>query len=131
MKSLLLIAAALILSTFTAPQAKADACTTAALSVYDAPGFGCTIGSGTFSDFTYVTSGTPANQIPDIAVTMTPIKGGLQFNAPWSAVAGTTTDATISFDVTAKSGASLLQDVSLAQVGGAVGNGSASVAEFA
>jgi hypothetical protein len=100
----------------------------------DSPGFSCEIGDKTFSGFTYTPSGT--NPVQDEAVAVMPLNNGasgigLQFNAPWAALSGQTTDATIGFTVavTPPPGGVSIIDASLAQLDGVAGDGSASVAE--
>jgi len=116
--------------------ANAAACMTpSSYSVWvDSAGFSCEIGDKTFSNFTYIPSGT--NLVQDEAVAVGLINNGsagigLQFNAPWSAATGQTSDATIGFTVavTPPTGGVSIIDASLAQLDGVSPDGSASVAE--
>jgi hypothetical protein len=113
-----------------------------ALSNWLTSNFSCTIGDKTFSNFTYIPSGT--NPVPASAVTVNAIGPsgtgalitgsniGLQFNAPWNAAGmGLSSDAAIGFTVTVTGGGpQLISDLGLAQVSGVNPNGSASVAEL-
>jgi hypothetical protein len=112
-----------------------------ALSNWLTSGFSCTVGDKTFSNFTYIASGT--NPVPASGVTVNAIGPastgagilgtniGLQFNAPWNAAQmGLSSDAAIGFTVTVSSGPALISDLGLAQVSGINPNGSASVAEL-
>jgi len=138
-----------VLSLFTAA-ATPSYCPVGAtsLSVYLAPGFSCQIGDKIFSSFSYSPSGT--NPVPYTSVTVegvgpTGTAGatfqdqftalaadiGFQFSAPWSAPSGgTTTDATIGFNVTiVAGGAQEIEDAAVVQTGGITGNGTAVVNE--
>jgi hypothetical protein len=77
----------------------AGACVNSTLAIYDASGFSCTIGNITFSDFGYIGSGTNPVDASQVGVTPETIGGetGFQFNAPWVAAPGETTDGFISF----------------------------------
>ncbi len=72
------------------------------------PSTGCTIGDITFSNFSYVPSGSVL--IPASDVVVTPKMGaesGFQFNAPWFALPGTTLDSFINFTAACDSSCSL------------------------
>lgn len=114
------------------------------LSTWLTPGFSCSVGDKTFSNFTYTDSSTGgALAIPATGVTVTTVGPagsgatvvgpniGLQFNAGWSANAGQETDAAIGFTVTVSSGPQLITDLGLAQVSGILAPGTASVVELA
>src|SRR5207342_3790183 len=60
----------------------------------------------------------------------TPLNPGLQFEANWSASSGQVSDSSIGFTVATLSGAALIEDASLVQLGGSViGTGIANVGE--
>lgn len=124
-----------------APQAWAtEACPDGGpLTVYLVSGFSCQIGDLVFSNFTYTPSGS--NQIPAADVTVDTIGPsgsgatllgpdiGLNFDAPWDATSGNSSDADITFIVTVVGGSPIISDFGLAQTGGVSGTGSSSVAE--
>ena len=135
---LTILACAGVLSLFTAaatPAGCSDNVTNNG-SLYFGGGYTCTIGDKIFSNFVYTDSAQGgALAIAPGSVTVSAITGpniGLSFNGGWSANAGQVTDATISFTVTVASGAGMvITDLGLAQLGGAINPGSASVAEEA
>jgi len=100
------VAAALITTSFLgAPEAAAAPCGTTTLDVWLAiPGFSCTVGNETFSNFSYSPGGftlVPATSVgvgPSVLTTAGP---GLQFNANWQNTGTTALDAAIGFTVTA------------------------------
>jgi len=110
----------------------AGACASGTLADYTAAGFSCTIGSLTFSGFSY-TDGAfgGATAIPASGVAVTPVTGselGFQFSAPWVASASQGVDSEISYTVTA-SGTSIT-DLILSMAGfGFTDGGDVSVAE--
>jgi hypothetical protein len=81
---------------------QAGPCGVTTLATYDAPGFSCTIGNLTFSDFSYSPSGSVL--IPDTSVSVKPEtiggESGFRFNAPWFALPNTILDSFINFTVT-------------------------------
>ncbi len=102
-------------------------------SSYGAPGFSCTIGDLTFSDFGYTPSGTGGG-VPGDEVTVTPQSGGgelgFTFSAFWAATSGNTSDALITYTVTAES--PTITDLVLSIGGfGTTGTGFLSVGETA
>jgi hypothetical protein len=101
-------------------------------SSYGAPGFSCTIGDLTFSNFSYTPSG--GNGLPGVDVAITPLMGGgesgFQFNGAWGANSGVVSDAFIDYTVTA--GSPVISDLVLSIAGfGFTGTGFLSVAENA
>jgi hypothetical protein len=80
-------------------------CGVATMAVYDAPGFSCTIGDLTFSDFKFSTSG----DILATGVGVNPVDNGsagigFTFTSLWSTDgSGTLSDTTIQYTVTAES----------------------------
>ena len=96
---------------------------------------GCTIEDKIFSDFSYSSSaqgGATAIAASGITVTpiTTPLDPGLQFQANWSASSGQVSDSSIGFTVTTLSGAALIEDASIVQLGGSVvGTGTANLGE--
>lgn len=110
----------------------AGACGVGTLATYTAGSFSCTIGSLTFSNFSY-SSGSfgGAVAIPSAGVSVTPQTGaeaGFQFTAPWVASAGQGVDSTITYTVTA-TGTSIT-DLLLSMAGfGFTDGGDVSVAE--
>jgi hypothetical protein len=101
----------------------AGACVTSTLAIYDATGFSCTIGDITFSDFSYTPSGTNPIDAAQVAVTPETISGetGFQFNAPWLAAPGQTTDSFIDFSATC--GGCMIDDLVLLEGGAGAGPG--------
>jgi hypothetical protein len=69
-KSLMMITVLLGLSSF----GWAGACGVSTMSMYDTPGFSCTIGDKTFYGFTYSAASVLTNPIPDTAVAVVPIR---------------------------------------------------------
>lgn len=115
----------------------ANGCVSEALSIYDSPGFTCSLGDLTFSDFKYSpTSSGGAVAPPDTSVTVNTITSGfgaetgLEFVSAWLAGSGQTIDSSISFDVSTSDTAGIT-DLELYVAGGADGQGVASVAEVA
>ncbi|HMD97077.1 MAG TPA: PEP-CTERM sorting domain-containing protein [Terriglobia bacterium] len=108
-------------------------CATANLSTYDASGYSCSIGPLLFSNFSYATSSSGGGFAPpDSGVTVNPISGsesGFQFSGAYLASSDQTADGVIQYTVTCQGCA--LTDWVLSMVAGAVGTGSASVAEVA
>ena len=110
----------------------AVACSTSTLSTYLTAGFSCTIGSLSFSDFTYSNASFGgATAVPSAGITVTPLTGteeGFQFEAPWSASADQGVDSAIGYTVTATSGT--INDLVLSMAGFSVTpGGNVSVAE--
>jgi PEP-CTERM motif len=132
MKGKLLLLIALVVGTCSLGMA--GACGVGTLSDYTAAGFSCTIGSLTFSNFSY-SSGAfgGATAIPAGGVNVTPQTGaeaGFMFTAPWVASASQGVDSEISYTVTA-SGVSIT-DLLLSMAGfGFTDGGDVSVAETA
>jgi hypothetical protein len=107
------------------------ACTTGSYASYEALGSGgCTIGSLTFSNFSYSHSESGgASPVTDAQITVTPIPTtnnvGLDFNALWDVTAPSQTeDSVLHFTVTGT-----ITDLHLFFDGGVTGTGSASVIE--
>ncbi|HXJ96144.1 MAG TPA: PEP-CTERM sorting domain-containing protein [Terriglobia bacterium] len=103
----------------------AAACSTAALSTYVVSGFSCTIGTLTFSNFSYSSAAFGgATAIPVDGLTVTPLTGGeagFQFEAPWSVSSAQGEDSAIQYTVTATSGT--ITDLVLSMAGFGVTNG--------
>lgn len=125
-KSILLVAIVLAFAGF----GKADTCAvgTFGASSYGAPGFSCTIGDLTFSDFSYT------SLLPGSSVIVTPTSGGgetgFKFNAPWIVSDPNALDSFIYYTVTAES--PVITDLVLSISGyGVSGNGFLSVTENA
>ena len=82
----------------------AGACGVGTMASYSSPGFSCSIGGLTFSNFSYSSSAFGgAVSIPAAGVTVTPVSGaesGFQFEAPWIASSSQGEDSTISYTVT-------------------------------
>lgn len=98
---------------------------------YLTPGFECTIGDKTFSNFTYTGSGSLGLTASEIAVTPTSSGGefGFNFTASWQTFSGFDSDSLIGYDVTAGSGF-LITDASLTIAGfAATGIAQVSVAD--
>lgn len=81
---------------------------------YLTPGFSCTIGDKTFSDFSYIGSGSLGLTANEIGVTPTSTGGefGFDFTAAWNTFSGFTSDSQIGYTVTAGSGF-LINDATL------------------
>jgi hypothetical protein len=109
-KSLMLITVLLGLSSF----GWAGACGVSTLSIYDTPGFSCTIGDKTFSGFTYSAGGSNPRQAAGIRVDVvaTGPEQGLLFTSVWEASNGRTSTAVIGYTVT-EVGKLLLDDAEL------------------
>jgi hypothetical protein len=126
--SLILMAFVLVTPSWAVP-----ACVSGGtLASYEALASGCQIGDKIFSSFTDINSGT--NPLTAAEITVTPINGaeiGVQFNAPWSASAGQSSDSDITFVVSVVSGGPLLiDDASVVQSSsGFIGDGVANVSE--
>ncbi len=110
---------------------QASPCAIGTLATYDTGGFSCTLGGLTFSDFVYSPSNFGgAAAPPDSGVAVRPItigsEMGLQFSAAWLVSSGQGEDSTITYTLNCSPGCT---DAELITVGGATGNGSASVAE--
>ncbi len=144
MRKLMVIAGILVLATMAGSQTASANVTSpcgdgVSLTSYLGPGFSCTVGDKLFSNFSYTASGTlPVGASAVTVDTVGPSSTGasilatnigLQFNAPWDATAGNSTDAAISFTVTVLAGGGLIEDFGLAQTSGISPDGSASVAE--
>ncbi len=137
--SLVLACAASLATAYAAPICSDGTTSPDNGALYFNGSYSCQIGDKLFSNFTYTPSGT----IPVLAGAVTvntlgPAGSGaslsnpnigLQFDAPWSAPAGNSSDAAIGFTVTVLSGASVIEDFGLAQTSGVLPNGSAAVAE--
>ncbi len=133
-KTLLLISFAFGLGS----SAWASTCMSGTLAVYDASGFTCSLGDLTFSDFAYIPASSGGAVAPtDAGVTVTPITTGptgfttdtgLLFTAAWLASSGQTVDSSISYDVSTSNPGGIT-DLAEVIVGGALGDGAASVAE--
>jgi hypothetical protein len=133
MKKMLLLT--LSISVATAVSASAGTCVSDPLSIYDASGFSCTLGTLTFSDFTYAQNGFGGASVPpDSSVDVATVTSGfgsdtgLEFSADWTVTPGELEHPTISFDVSTANPPGLT-DMYLQAVGGFAGNGSASVTE--
>jgi hypothetical protein len=113
------------------------------LTTYLTGSYSCSIGNLTFSNFSYVPSGSNPVPAADVTVdtlgptstgasfvsSLFPTDVGLEFGAPWSVPPGTSTDAAIGFDVTYAGGAASISDAGLDQTSGITGTGQASVVE--
>ncbi|HXJ96149.1 MAG TPA: hypothetical protein VMT20_25190 [Terriglobia bacterium] len=104
----------------------AVACSPGTLSTYLTSGFSCTIGSLTFSDFSYSSAAFGgATSVPSDGVTVTPITTGpeigFQFEAPWSVSSAQGENSVIDYTVTAASGT--ITDLVLSMAGFGVTNG--------
>jgi len=103
----------------------AVACSMDTLSTYLTPGFSCTIGTLSFSDFTYSSAAFGgATAVPAAGITVTHITGtedGFQFEAPWSVSSSQGEDSAIGYTVTATG--STISDVVLGMAGFAVAHG--------
>jgi hypothetical protein len=120
----------------------AGTCMPGTLAEYDASGFSCTLGDLTFSDFSYIGIADGGAGVPsDAGVAVTPVPAGsgptgftsdsgLLFTAAWLASSGQTVDSSITYDVTTTNTGGIT-DLALDIVGGALGTGTASVAEAA
>jgi hypothetical protein len=125
----------LVLASHSASATIAPACVNgASLASYEALASGCTIGDKTFSAFSYSNSASGgATPIDASGVTVKTLTGppeGFAFQAAWSAATGQTIDSQIDFTVAVTSGAAKITDAELAQLSGAFGSGTASVAEL-
>lgn len=76
-------------------------CQTGSLAAYMAPGYSCSAGSLTFSNFSY--TGTATNSAPVSAseITIVPSGDSLLLEGPWSAGAGQSLDSVITYTVAA------------------------------
>jgi len=77
---------------------------------------GCTVGDKLFSDFSYhVTLGPLPDATAVVVVPVTPSANieGLEFEAGWTALAGTTTDFALSYNVSTTSGRATIEDATL------------------
>ena len=125
-RALLVVALVMGLSSLAeAGAVPAVACSTGTLSTYLTSGFSCTIGSLTFSNFSYSSAAFGgATAVPAAGVTVTPITGseeGFQFEAPWSVSQSQGEDSAIDYTVTATSGT--ITDLILSMAGFGVTNG--------
>jgi hypothetical protein len=127
----------LTLSVFAASavSASANTCTSDPLSIYDAPGFSCTLGDLTLSDFVYTPVSFGGAVVPaDTTIDVTPITSstgdGLDVTAtvPWTVDPGQLDQSSLTYDVSTSNPGGLT-DLYLALAGGFTGNGSASVTE--
>lgn len=114
--------------------AYADSCAvgTFGVSSYGAPGFSCTIGDLTFSNFSYTPAGS--NGLSGAQVTVTPLTGGnelgFMFTAGWGAASNQSYDSFIDYTITAPSAE--ISDLVLSIGGfGTTGTGFLSVSENA
>jgi hypothetical protein len=129
-KVLMLITVLLGLSSF----GWAGACGPSTLSIYDTPGFSCTIGDKTFSHFTYSGTSALTNAISATTVRVVPNAtlgaSGFMFIAPWSIFQNEAQDSFIGFNVTVHPGGHSIIGASLGQWGsGSSGTGIASIDE--
>lgn len=101
-KQLLLVCPALLM---TSAAWGATVCTTSALNVYtnnDAGGFSCTLGGLTFSNFHYISpSGVPVETAVQVAPTNDGTNVGFIFTGGFTAGAGSSADAVLSYQVSA------------------------------
>ncbi|MFB3923946.1 MAG: PEP-CTERM sorting domain-containing protein [Terriglobia bacterium] len=98
-------------------------------SSYGAPGFSCTIGDLTFSDFSYNSAILPGSQVAVIP-TIDGGESGFTFSAAWAVASGQSIDSLIGYTVTA--GSASISDLVLSISGyGVTGDGFLSVAENA
>ena len=110
----------------------AVACSTGTLTSYLTVGFSCSIGSLTFSNFTYSSAAFGgATAVPSDGITVTPLTGseeGFQFEAPWVVSSSQGEDSLIDYTVTATSGT--ITDLVLSMAGyGVTAGGDVAVAE--
>lgn len=104
------------------------ACASTTLHSYDAAGFSCTEGNETFSNFSFLDSGTDLPLPTDSSINVSPLSDGFAFDAGFFVPSGETLDVTLAYTVTISAG-TLVGD-SLAIGGfGQSGNGSLDVAE--
>jgi PEP-CTERM motif len=108
----------------------APTCTTASLSVYDASGFNCSLGGIMFSNFSFSNTSPPPTAAQVTVVPTTDSAGDvtLQFDGAFSAGAGESLSAAISYLASASS--AIMTGESLAMTGfGQSGNGSVDIGE--
>ncbi len=111
----------------------AVACSTGTLTAYLTSGFSCTIGTLSFSDFSYSSAAFGgATAVPAAGITVTPITTGteigFQFEAPWSVSSTQGEDSAIDYTVTATSGT--ITDLVLSMAGyGVTKGGNVSIGE--
>lgn len=88
-------------------------CQAGSLATYMAPGFTCTVGSLTFSSFSY--TGTATNSAPVSAgqITVVPTGTSLLLEGPWTAGAGQSIDSVITYSVTSSGAVITGVDVSM------------------
>ena len=102
------------------------------IGLYESVSFTCN--DLTFSNLTYTPSGSHLINSNAVTISFVDVGGeeGLQFNAPWIAIAGATTDSTFNFDVTCNNGCSI-DDLELTMGGAAAkgANGDVNVSENA
>src|SRR5437763_2681392 len=100
-KQLLLVCPALLIASAAWG---ATVCTTSALNIYtnnDTGGFSCTLGGLTFSNFQYISpSGVPLETAVQVAPTNDGTNVGFVFTGGFTATAGTSADAVLSYQVT-------------------------------
>ncbi len=114
----------------------ASTCASGTLAVYDVPGFTCSLGDITFSNFMYTSSAFGgALAPPDSGVAVTPVTSGfgtdtgLLFTSGWLVASGETIDSSITYDVSTTNPGGIT-DLDLVTAGGAANGGLASVAEI-
>jgi len=101
-------------------------CSLGTMATYSATGFSCTIGSLTFSDFSYSSASFGgATAVPADGITVSPITSGseigFEFEAPWSVSSDQGEDSAIGYTVTATAGT--ISDLVLSMAGFGVRNG--------
>jgi hypothetical protein len=119
----------------TSAIAVAGPCPATTYDNYLASGYSCTIDDKTFSDFTYLGTGSggaipvPASSI-EVSPLNTPGNPGFLFGSGWAATSNQTQDSSIDFTVTVNPGGGAISDLTLLMLGsGFTGTGSASISE--
>ena len=88
-------------------------CQAGSLASYMAPGFSCTVGSLSFSSFSYTGTGTNATAVSASQITVVPNGNSLLLEGPWNAGPGQSLDSIITYTVTASGAVISGVDVSM------------------
>src|SRR5215471_341325 len=75
-------------------------CETGSLAAYMAPGYTCTLGTLTFSNFSYTGTATNATPVSASQITIVPTGTSLLLQGPWTAGPGQSIDSVITYNVT-------------------------------
>jgi hypothetical protein len=88
-------------------------CQSGSLASYMAPGYSCTVGSLTYSNFSYTGTATNSTPINSSQITVVPSGDSLLLEGPWNAGVGQSLDSVITYTVSATGAVLTNVDVSM------------------